>query len=187
MKNVFILLMALAALVAWAGELSVGDKAPEFQAKADDGEPWSSENHVGDGYLVVYFYPAAMTGGCTKQACSFRDDQPKLDEYNATVVGISGDDVEGLNVFKKVHNLNFTLLSDKDGDIAKKFGVPVRKGGSIEREVDGKTVTLNRGVTTSRWTFIIDPNGKIVYKDTDVQATEDSQTVLEFLKSEKKS
>jgi thioredoxin-dependent peroxiredoxin len=187
MKNAFILFLGLVTLAAWAGELSVGEKAPAFQAKADDGNTWLSKNHVGEGYVVVYFYPAAMTGGCTAQACSFRDNQPKLDAVNATVVGVSGDDVDGLKIFKMAHNLDFTLLSDINGDIAKKFGVPVRKGGSIEKEVDGKTVTLNRGVTTSRWTFIIGPDGKIVYKDTDVQAAKDSQTVLEFLKSQKQS
>ena len=158
--------------------LEVGDPAPAFEARTADGEVWRSTDHVGEQLLVVYFYPAAMTGGCTKQACSFRDDRTRLLDLGAEVVGISGDRVEGLQVFKQAHRLNVPLLSDSSGDIARAFGVPLREGGTLTRTVDGKEKTLTRDVTTARWTFIIGRDGRIVYKDTDVDAAGDSQAVL---------
>lgn len=162
-------------------KLAVGDPAPVFEGTEVGGETWKSSDYVGDKVLVVYFYPAAMTGGCTKQACAFRDDRSKLVDMGAEVVGISGDNVEGLQVFKKAHRLNFPLVSDPEGKIARAFGVPVREGGTYETEVDGQKVVLERGVTTARWTFIIDKDGKIAYVDTDVDAAGDSQNVLAAL------
>src|SRR5581483_1290619 len=94
--------------------------------------PWKSSDHVGKKILVVYFYPADLTSGCTKQACGFRDDMKKLTEKGVEVVGVSGDSVKNHQIFKKVHDLNFTLLADEDGSIAKKFGVPVGKGGTAK-------------------------------------------------------
>lgn len=161
--------------------LAVGDPAPVFEGPEVEGETWKSSDYVGEKVLVVYFYPAAMTGGCTKQACAFRDDRTKLLDLGAEVVGISGDNVEGLQVFKKAHRLNFPLVSDSEGKIAKTFGVPVKEGATFETEVDGKKVTLERGVTTARWTFIIDKDGKIAYVDTEVDAAGDSQNVLAAL------
>jgi peroxiredoxin Q/BCP len=67
---------------------------------------------MGKKVVVVYFYPAAMTGGCTKQACSFRDDKAVLEALDAIVIGISGDEVQSLQYFKEAHSLNFPLLSD---------------------------------------------------------------------------
>lgn len=159
-------------------DVKVGSAAPEFQCKDDSGKLWKASEHVGKGYLVVYFYPAAMTGGCTKQACSFRDDRSQLNKDGIEVVGISGDEPAGLALFKLAHKLNFTLLSDPDGTIARKFGVPVRAGGSIKRTINGKEHVLKRGVTTARWTFIIDPDGNVVFKNTKVNAAEDSKNIL---------
>lgn len=174
--------MATSQVKAQGEGLEVGDRVPEFKAMADNGEIWSSEKVLGKKNLVVYFYPAAMTGGCTKQACAYRDAQEDLMSVDAEVVGISGDEVKNLELFKNVHNLNFTLLSDPDGNIARMFGVPVREGEkSIEREVDGTVHTLNRHLTTSRWTFIIDKDGKVIHKSTDVDAAADSKAVLEVL------
>lgn len=174
------LLLLLTATPAYAQDvvLNVGDEAPAFEGVTADGETWRSSDVIGDRLLVVYFYPAAMTGGCTKQACAFRDDRTKLTELGAEVVGISGDRVEGLQVFKKAHRLNFPLLSDAEGAIARAFGVPVRDGGEVTQTVDGETVTLTRDVTTARWTFIIDRDGTIVYRDTEVDAAGDSQAVI---------
>lgn len=167
----------------YAEELNVGDKAPDFTATSVDGNSWSLKDHVGDKNIVVYFYPAAMTGGCTKQACAYRDFGSDLESEDAMVVGISGDNVDGLKVFKKAYDLDFTLLSDVSGEIAEKFGVPIRDGGTIEREIDGKNVELIRGATASRWTFIIDKAGKVVYKNDEVNAENDPQDVLDFLKN----
>ena len=165
-----------------AVDLKQGDPVPAFTARDDIGALWESKAHVGKKILVVYFYPADMTGGCTKQACGFRDDRKKLAAEGVEVVGISGDSVRNHQLFKKAHKLNFTLLADEDGAVAKKFGVPVREGGSIDREIEGKAETLTRGVTTSRWTFVIDRNGKIAYKNTQVDAAADSQTILKIIK-----
>lgn len=177
-------LLTLTALVTqvWAQGLEVGDKAPEFKAKTDNGSTWDLKDHVGDKFIVVYFYPAAMTGGCTAQACSYRDMQSDINAADALVVGVSGDNVEGLQHFKEANNLNFPLLSDETGAIARKFGVPTRDGGTITREIDGQEVELVRGVTASRWTFIIGKNGQIVYKNTDVNAANDSKEILDYIK-----
>jgi len=166
-----------------AAEVAVGDKAPHFQAKDDEGNTWDSKKHIGNKIIVVYFYPADMTGGCTKQACSFRDDMPQLSEKGVEVVGVSGDSVQNHQLFKKAYGLNFTLLADTDGEIAKAFGVPMRAGGSIQRTIGDKDVTLTRGVTSARWTFVIDKDGKIVHKNTSVKAANDSENVLEVVRS----
>lgn len=162
-------------------DLQIGDAAPEFEALADDGDVWSSADHIGEKLLVVYFYPAAMTGGCTDQACSFRDNRTKLTELGAEVVGISGDSIRNLEIFKRTNNLNFPLLSDPEGEIANSFGVPVRGGGTITRVVDGEEVELERQVTTARWTFIIGRDGNVLYKDTEVDAAGDSEAVIEAI------
>ena len=161
--------------------LDVGDKAPTFSALDDQGKRWKSGGVVGSKHLVVYFYPAAMTGGCTKQACAFRDDKSRLTKLDAVVVGVSGDNPEGLAHFKKAENLNFTLLVDEKGDLAKKFGVPFGKGGAIEREVDGEKVILTRGVTSKRWTFVISKDGKVVYINNKVNAAKDSEIICSVL------
>ncbi len=163
-----------------ASPLEKGDKVPNFSATDESGDVWELSDQRAD-YLVIYFYPAAFTGGCTKQACSYRDHDDAFGKINAHVIGVSGDDHENLKAFKAFHNLNFTLLSDADGKIAELFGVPTRDGGTIEKEVDGKTLQLSRGVTTSRWTYVIDGNGKLVYKDDDVQAATDPEAVLKAL------
>lgn len=163
--------------------LKVGDKAPEFQTLSDNGSPWNVKDILGDKNIVIYFYPAAMTGGCTKQACAYRDFKTNIESANAVVVGISGDNVAGLKLFKRAHDLNFSLLSDKSGEIAQKFGVPTRDGGTITREIDGENFDLVRGTTASRWTFIIDKNGTVVYINNEVDATTDTEEVLVFLKN----
>lgn len=164
-------------------QVEKGDLAPDFSLKDDQGNTWSSSEFFGKKVIVVYFYPAAMTGGCTKQACSFRDDKAKLDELDAMVIGISGDEVENLRYFKEAHSLNFPLLSDPNGEIAKLFGVPIKDGGSIVRNIGGSDITLERGVTSSRWTFVIDKNRRIVYKNTKVDAAADSRNTIEVIES----
>jgi thioredoxin-dependent peroxiredoxin len=172
------ILFAFASAAAQDVNLEPGDPAPEFEAVTAEGEQWRSKDHIGESILVVYFYPAAMTGGCTDQACSFRDNRTKLTELGAEVVGISGDQIRNLQIFKRTNNLNFPLLSDPRGDIARAFGVPVREGGTITREVDGEEVELSRDITTARWTFIIGRDGNVLYKDTDVNAAGDSENVI---------
>lgn len=162
--------------------LEPGDKIIPFTAKADDGSTWRSDDFTGKQNIVFYFYPAAMTGGCTKQACAYRDNKDDFESVDAIVVGISGDAEENLALFKKANNLNFTLLSDPDGKIAEMFGVPLTKESrSIEREVEGKLYTLSREVTSNRWTFIFNKEGELIHKSTQVNAAEDSKEVLGIL------
>jgi thioredoxin-dependent peroxiredoxin len=163
-------------------ELRVGDSAPHFEGVADDGQLWRSRDQVGERFLVVYFYPAAMTDGCTKQACSFRDNRSRLQELGAEVIGVSGDRPENLRAFKGSNRLNFPLLADTEGTIARAFGVPVRDGGTIRRTVDGEELDLTRDVTTARWTFIIDKQGRIAYKDTQVDPEGDGDAVIAALR-----
>lgn len=183
---------ALAVLLAlFAGSLTakdetklkVGDKAPEFSAQDETGKTWKSSEHVGKGILVVYFYPADFTGGCTKQACGFRDDMQKLKDQGINVVGVSGDTVQTHAWFKESYELPYTLLADPQGKVAKAFGVPTRAGGKITRNIDGKDRELQRGATAARWTFVIDSKGKIAFVNTKVKAADDSKAVLEVVKA----
>jgi len=160
--------------------LKVGDKAPDFEAIDDQGKAWKLSDQRSD-YLIIYFYPAAFTSGCTKQACSYRDQETAFKLLETEIIGISGDTWENLSKFKEHHNLNFTLLSDKDGSIAGKFGVPVTDGGTFEAEVNGSPLSLERGITSERWTFVIDINGKIIYKENRVNVENDSGTVLKYI------
>ncbi|MCU0455874.1 MAG: peroxiredoxin [Bacteroidales bacterium] len=178
------LALLLSALFNVSGQqgLSVGEKAPVFRAAADDGSVWDIKKFLGKDNIVIYFYPAAMTGGCTKQACAYRDRSEDLKTADAVVVGISGDRVENLKLFKLAENLNFTLLSDEKGEIAGMFGVPLGEGGAIKRTVAGEEHELVRGITPKRWTFIVGRNGKIIYKNETVNAEKDTEEVISFLK-----
>ena len=176
-------IFALASFAVYGQQgLAVGDKVPEFKAPADNGSTWEIKEFLGKNYIVVYFYPAAMTGGCTKQACAYRDHRDDLQSAGVVVVGVSGDKLENLRLFKQAENLNFTLLSDEKGDIAKAFGVPVGEGAAIKRTVDGTEHELVRGVTSKRWTFIVGKDGKIIYKNESVNAEKDTEEVLNFIK-----
>jgi peroxiredoxin Q/BCP len=161
--------------------LKVGDPAPQFECVADNGHAWRSSDHVGRKILVVYFYPVAMTGGCTKQACGFRDNRTRLNQLGAMVVGVSGDRVENLRYFKKANKLNFPLLSDTSGAAARAFGVPSGEGGTITRKVDGKDVMLTRDRTHERWTFVVGRDGRIAFIETQVNAAADGRTVTEAI------
>lgn len=161
--------------------LNIGDRAPLFEGRTDTDEILRSRELAGR-VLVVYFYPAAMTSGCTTQACLFRDNQSVLQDLGAEVVGVSGDRVDALRTFKGVNRLNFPLVSDTAGVIAQAFGVPTRAGGEITQVVHGSEVTLTRDLTMSRWTFVIDRGGRIVYKETDVDPAGDPEAVIAFLR-----
>jgi thioredoxin-dependent peroxiredoxin len=184
MKQLLIFSMFLFGFFSAYGQqgLPVGAKAPDIKAISDDGSTWEIKKFLGKKYIVVYFYPAAMTGGCTKQACSYRDHRDDLKAAGVEVVGVSGDKTENLRLFKKAENLNFTLLSDEKGDIARAFGVPVTEGGAIKRTVEGTEHELVREITTKRWTFIIGKDKKIIYRNESVNAEKDTEEVLNFIK-----
>ena len=172
--TLFVCLAALAMVVSPAAAdeskpvvLKPGDKAPEFAGDTDEGKPWKSADHVGEKVIVLYFYPKDMTPGCTKQACTYRDMQKDFAGKDVEIIGVSGDTVESHQEFKKAHDLNFTLLADPKGEIAKAFGVKLLSGGDT--------------IVTSRWTFIIDEDGKIAYKNEKVDAEKDPTTVLKVI------
>ena len=182
-------LVSISLLPLWAGQdvpiLKIGDKAPMFNANDHLGNLWQSSKVLKSGrFLVVYFYPAAMTAGCTKEACAYRDTSALLEQENVQVVGVSADPVNSLKYFRDQYGLNFPLLSDVNGCIARRFGVPIQDGGSIKRTIQGREITLERPFTFARWTFIVGPSGKVIYKDTGVNAAEDAKTVTDFLKSQ---
>jgi peroxiredoxin Q/BCP len=105
-----------------------------------------------------------------------------LTDKGVEVIGISGDSMKNHQLFKEVHKLNFTFLADEDGAIAKKFGVPLKDGGTFPtKDLKGNDVILKRGVTASRWTFVIDKNGKIAHLNTKVNAAEDGKQILEVV------
>jgi peroxiredoxin Q/BCP len=172
-------LLALALMAPQDVDLKVGDAAPKFEAPDDAGKAWKSEDVVGKKIVVVYFYPASFTGGCTKQACAFRDDAKPLTDKDVVVVGVSGDSAKTQALFKKEHNLNFTLLGDEKGDVAKAFGVPLKPGGKVKVKVGGQDTEIEQGVRAARWTFVIGKDGKIAYKNKEVKAADDSKAVLE--------
>jgi thioredoxin-dependent peroxiredoxin len=195
--SLFIEMLILSALVAGvaandpanppAADLKVGDASPKFEALDDTGKEWKSEDHVGKNIVVVYFYPADMTGGCTKQACGFRDDLGALKEQGVEVVGVSGNTIEQHQIFKKVHELNFALLADTEGKVASAFGVPTSKGTTYNATVDGKEMPFTIGVVSKRWTFVIGKDGKIAAKNTEVNAAEDSKAILDTVAKLQKS
>jgi peroxiredoxin Q/BCP len=186
------ILFASATLVAEESkvDLEIGNKAPVFDGTDERGKAWKSSDHVGKKIVVIYFYPADFTTGCTRQAESWRDNMNSLVAKGVEVIGISGDDVMNHKLFKEAWKLNFTLLADGETAIAKQFGVPARGGGKVRpRGPDrrflldeaGERVVLERKATFARWTFVVGKDGTIVYKHTKVNPARDSLQVLEFI------
>jgi peroxiredoxin Q/BCP len=139
--------------------LAVGDKAPAFSLSDADGKTVKLSDFKGRK-VVVYFYPAASTPGCTKQACDFRDSLAELNEAGLDVVGISPDKPEKLAKFRDAESLSFPLLSDPERKVLTEWGA------FGEKSMYGKTV---QGVIRS--TFVVDEKGKIEVAQYNVKAT----------------
>ena len=139
--------------------LTAGDTAPDFTLPDADGKPVSLADYRGRR-VVVYFYPAAGTPGCTKQACDFRDSLAELNGAGLDVLGVSPDKPAKLARFRDKEGLTFPLLSDADKDVLNAWGT------FGEKQMYGKTVT---GVIRS--TFVVDPEGKIEVAQYNVRAT----------------
>jgi peroxiredoxin Q/BCP len=129
--------------------LAPGDPAPDFTLSDADGQPVSLSSFRGQR-VIVYFYPAAMTPGCTTQACDFRDNQSSLNNKNITVLGISPDQPAKLARFRDRDGLTFPLLSDPDRAVLQAYGA------YGEKKLYGKTT-----VGVIRSTFVIDADGKV--------------------------
>ena len=174
--------LALGWLVAAAGaddkkvELKVGDAAPAFEARTDADTTWESSGRFKKKWVVIYFYPGDFTPGCTAQANAFRDAMQKLTEKGVEVVGVSGDSVQTHELFKKAQKLNFTLLADEEGLIAKKYGVPFGPGATVKaKDAAGMPIEFKRAGTAARWTFVVDKDGKIAYVNTKVIPADDAK------------
>lgn len=139
--------------------LAPGEIAPEFTLPDAEGKPVSLADYRGQS-VVVYFYPAASTPGCTKQACDFRDNLAELDTAGFAVLGISPDPPAKLAKFRDEEGLTFPLLSDEDHAVLGAYGA------YGEKQLYGRTVT---GVIRS--TFVIDPQGRIATALYNVRAT----------------
>ena len=139
--------------------LAVGDKAPAFSLPDADGATVKLSDYKGRR-VIVYFYPAALTPGCTKQACDFRDNLAELDAAGLDVIGISPDKPEKLAKFRDAEGLTFPLLSDPDKKVLTAWGA------FGEKKMYGKTV---QGVIRS--TFVVDESGKIAVAQYNVKAT----------------
>lgn len=123
--------------------VKIGDRAPDFTLRDQDGKPVSLRELLAEGCLVLYFYPKDDTPGCTAEACTFRDEHEELSEAGATVVGVSSDDVESHRRFADKHRLPFRLLSDRGGDVRRMFGVPKTLGfidGRVTYVIDARGV-----------------------------------------------
>ena len=138
--------------------LEVGDKAPSFSLEDADGNTVSLADYKGRK-LIVYFYPAASTPGCTKQACDFRDNLRALNEAGLDVVGISPDKPEKLAKFRDAEELTFPLLSDPDRKVLTAWGAYGQK------MMYGRAV---QGVIRS--SFVVDGKGKIEVAQYNVKA-----------------
>ena len=138
--------------------LEVGDKAPALSLPDADGKTVKLSDFKGRK-VIVYFYPAALTPGCTKQACSFRDSLATLNNAGIDVVGVSPDKPEKLAKFRDAEGLTFPLLSDPDKSALTAWGT------FGEKKMYGKTV---QGVIRS--TFLVDENGKIALANYNVKA-----------------
>ena len=139
--------------------LAVGDTAPAFTLSDADGNTVKLSDYEGRK-VVVYFYPAASTPGCTKQACDFRDNLGELNEAGLDVIGISPDKPEKLAKFRDAEGLTFPLLSDPERTVLAAWGT------FGEKTMYGKTV---QGVIRS--TFVVDEKGRIQVAQYNVKAT----------------
>lgn len=153
---------------AMAGELpKVGNFAPNFKLKNAQGETHQLADYSSQ-YLVLYFYPKDDTPGCTKEACQFRDDLTQLEKLGAKVVGVSVDSSDSHAKFAEKYHLPFPLLADTDGKVAASYGA------------------LNHLIVVKiakRYTFLIDPQGKIAQVYTKVDTSKHSQQIIDDLKN----
>ncbi|HEV2779276.1 MAG TPA: peroxiredoxin [Actinophytocola sp.] len=126
--------------------MKAGELAPDFELPDETGTIRSLKEFLADGPVVLFFYPAAMTPGCTAESCHFRDLAAEFAAVGAIRVGISPDPVAKQRAFSDKHSFDFPLLSDEDGAVARSFGV--RRGFGP--------------LLTKRQTFVIDTDGRVL-------------------------
>jgi len=146
--------------------LAIGDSAPHFAAKDDQGNDFDSATVLGKKTVIIYFYPKNFTPGCTKEACDFRDSYADFKEMGAEVIGISADTMASHAKFKDRYSLPFVFLSDANKKIRKLFGV--------------KSELL--GLLPGRETFVIDKNGIIQLQFNSINASKHIKKALTKVK-----
>ena len=148
--------------------LEVGDRAPDFELRDQDGDAVKLSRFAGHN-VVLYFYPNAATPGCTRQACGVHDRSGEYEQADAIVLGVSRDEPEALRKFASDEGLGFTLLSDPDNEVADLFGI---------EQVQGRTSVANE-----RSTFVIGPDMTIDHVFRKVDPDEHDGLVLGALAS----
>ncbi len=151
--------------------LKVGNKAPQFSLADQDNKTHSLKDYTGQ-WVLLYFYPKDDTPGCTKEACSFRDNLPKFKKLKAVVFGVSADSVSKHKKFADKYKLPFTLLADEDKKMINAYGVWQMKK-FMGREYMG----------IARTSFLIDPEGKIAKIYEGVKPEAHPEEVLSDLKA----
>lgn len=144
----------------------LGNMAPEFILKDEAGKLRALSDYR-DSWVILYFYPKDMTAGCTLEAQQFRDHEYEIGDLNAVVLGVSADDVKSHKRFCDEQSLNFTLLSDPDAEVCKKYDVWREKAmfGSKQWGIE-------------RTTFLIDPQGKVAKLYTSVKPLGHAEQVI---------
>jgi thioredoxin-dependent peroxiredoxin len=149
-------------------KIEVGSQVPEFSLADQNGSSFSISSVLKKKNLVIYFYPKDDSPGCTKEACSFRDQFEVFNEADAMIIGISGQSVASHKKFADKYHLNYTLLSDEGDNVRHLFGVPVNF----------------LGLLPGRVTYIVDKTGKVVYIfNSQTQAEKHVEEALKILKS----
>ena len=171
--KILLLILAIVALVFLISKQSEaantpkpGDTAPDFRLVDQNGTIRSLSDFSGQ-WVVLYFYPKDDTPGCTKEACSFRDDLTTLEKLGAKVVGVSVDDSDSHSKFASKYHLPFPLLADADGKVADSYGA---------------LTNLLLLKVAKRYTFLIDPKGKIAKVYLSVDTSRHSQEIVDDLK-----
>ncbi len=167
LAGLFAALMLTLYRIARPGEPpKAGHAAPDFELPDQNGLRHSLKEFTGK-WLVLYFYPKDDTPGCTQEACRFRDDRQLLADLGAEVVGISVDDSDSHAAFARKYRLPFTLLADESGEVAARYRCLLDFGFfRIAR----------------RYTFLVDPQGKVAKVYVKVETSRHSQEVVEDLK-----
>ena len=154
--------LSLLAAAASAEQPTVGDAAPDFELKDQDGEIHAIEDYRGK-WVALYFYPKDGTPGCTTEACEFRDNIFAFRNKDCQILGVSLDDEESHKEFSEKHGLPFPLLADTDGSTAEAYGVKSRMLGFT---------------VAKRQTFLIDPDGNVARHYENVDPDTHSQEIL---------